>query len=279
MRNDLIRKTRLSASEFPAALNMDLFGKTPMALYLEKHDLVEPSLQTPAMRWGQLMEVALSLAYQEDTGFHIKEADTQIHPHYDSICATPDGLIEGQRRGVEFKSVGFQGMQAWDHGIPDAVLIQVAVNMAVFDADCWDVGRLFRATLDWQILTVERDRELEEMLLAEGDAWHRRHILGDEVPALDGSSAAALYLAQKYRKHTDEMIRADETVDGLAKGLKLEKGCLKDAELGVAYHENQLKAIIGGKAGILGSWGKVTWREDKHGVRRFLARFLEEDET
>lgn len=262
MRNDTLRKQCLTASEFPALLGIDPYRRTPFSLYLEKLELVDPQPDHPVLRWGRLIEPACLQAYADDCQVTLIEADTRQHAQYRWLAATPDALV-GEDRGVEIKTVGPHRMKDWQAGIPDYVLVQVAINMAVFDRPYWDIGRLFLSTRDWQILPVERDRELEELLIEAGETFCREHWIPQIPPALDGSDRTAHYLAKKYARHTEELIEADDRLKEQILLYQADRQQRDHYQEAMRVREHQFKDLIGERMGIRHPWGTMTWKQAK----------------
>ena len=191
----------------PAIVGVDAYGRTPLTIFLQKLGWLALPPETRDLRWGRLMEAACLQAYREDTGAETREVDTTVHPQYPWLAATPDALVVGDARGVEIKTVGFTQVHEWAGGVPDHVIVQVAVNMAVFDHPLWDVGRFFWSSRDWAILRVERDRVLEELLITAGQRFYDDHIVPHiPPPRLMGVPEAHAYLQQRYASHTDDLL-------------------------------------------------------------------------
>ena len=135
--------------------------------------------------------------------------------------------------------------------------------MAGMDYDMWDVAALIGEGSP-RVYTLDRDQEAERVMLARVEEWHRRYIIGDERPAIDGSEAASIWLQQAFPTHKRPDLRpATETEIALLDEYALLRQAEKSLEPRRDLLESQIKEAIGEREGITWEHGKFTWRRTK----------------
>jgi putative phage-type endonuclease len=182
--------------------------KTPLQLYEEKLGLASPQPETPAMRWGKLLEDAIRVHYCALTGATLREPNgTLIHPHFGWMSANLDGLTEGGRV-LEIKTArsGDDWGEPGTDQIPTYYVPQVMHYLAVTRAQYVDVAALI-AGHDFRLYTLERDEELIDALIeAEQDFW--AHIMSCTPP--DPVDLADVN--RRWRRDAGSSIEATEPV-------------------------------------------------------------------
>jgi len=140
-------------------------------------------------RWGHRME-RLGLDVWADAhpnGQPVANDRPYTSPAYPHLWATPDALGDGTGRGevgIEVKVTA-----AWQEP-PERVRIQCLVQAALADLVRVDVVRLSFED-DPAIFRIERDEDTIADILAAGEAWYVRHVLGDIEPPLGAGEAPA----------------------------------------------------------------------------------------
>ena len=123
-----------------------------------------------AMQRGIILEPYARRAYEALTGFKVNQVGLGYLDDKKRIAASPDGLIEGRKQGVEIKCPG-----AKEHlrtilsaSIPDKYNPQVQGCMWVFGLDSWDYVSFcpeFKAQPLF-IVPVDRDQEMIDRISA-----------------------------------------------------------------------------------------------------------------
>lgn len=99
----------------------------------------KPESSGKALAWGRSVEAQARAAYELETGRMVVDAPFLLHPDFDFIGASPDGLI-GDDGGIEIKcphdmQVHIDTLQ---HGMPDDHMAQVQGGMFVTGRAWWD---------------------------------------------------------------------------------------------------------------------------------------------
>lgn len=170
------RKNYLGGTDLAAICGLNPY-RTALDVYLDKtsDDITEEI--SPAMRWGNLLEDAVSKAYSEDTGYNIAiEPNTIYHHEHKFLGANIDRWVGDKEYVLECKTAGFTKGKEWgDLGtdqIPESYLVQVAYYAAICDVPKVDIAVLIGGQ-DFRIYTYNRDKNLEEKLIKIGvNFWH-----------------------------------------------------------------------------------------------------------
>jgi predicted phage-related endonuclease len=153
----------------------------------------------------------------------------------------------------------------WDGGIiPDYVDVQARQNMAVLDAEWWDVVALIDSTT-LVIQRIHRDRELEPVICEAVEAFWETHVVGGIPPeALTPEEARASLRARfPYRgkgkeprrvpkedgEHVEQAARWLEALGKEVDRLNALKSSLTDA----------FCEYVGEDYGIKDGWGSFLW--------------------
>lgn len=177
------RKNYLGGSDLGAIAGLNPY-RTALDVYLDKTSDEITCETNSAMRWGTLLEEAISRAYSEDTGYAITMSPPTIyHPEYKFLGANIDGWVSEFREGrektnhiLECKTAGFNKGKEWGEAgtdqIPESYLVQVAYYGAICDVPKVDIAVLIGGQ-DFRIYTYVRNRELEEKLIKIAcNFWH-----------------------------------------------------------------------------------------------------------
>jgi putative phage-type endonuclease len=277
------RKQGIGGTDAAAILGLSKFSGA-LDVWMDKVSMARsPKDTTPAMRWGQLLEEPIAQAYAEATGRVLYEKGDQVlqHPLHPMLIGTPDRLVYGEERGFEAKTASPFAASDWGEPgtdqVPAAYLIQCCHYMAITGFPAWDLGVLIGGS-DFRIYTIRRDLELEQMVTSRLVEWWERHVVQGERPPIDGTEAAARYLAARYPVHMENIRAAEPEDEERARRLadvRLAMTAMEDEE---ALLVNTFKDRIGDVAGILGEGWKATWRTAKgrqvvdwEGIARQLA--------
>jgi predicted phage-related endonuclease len=138
--------------------------------------------------------------------------------------------------------------------------------MAVTNFPEWDLGTFFGMNIPLRVNRLKRDPELEKMLVEKAKEFWERYVIGNEVPAVDGSDACAKAIEYLYPK--DSTIMRDATVEETLKIKELMFARLAVLEAGEKKTklENELKQAIEEGEGLWSPMGAVTWKKTKDGT-------------
>lgn len=101
--------------------------------------IAQHEVGSKSMDWGKDLEDAADEAYMVSTGGIIVASPFLVHPQYDFIGASPDGLVDTDG-GVEKKCPHDEAVhiQTWLEGMPADHMPQVQGNMLVTGRQWWD---------------------------------------------------------------------------------------------------------------------------------------------
>lgn len=280
------RRTCLGGTDIAAVLGIHPY-KTAIDVYQEKLGLVEEVEENDYMRFGKILEPLVAQIYEYRTGKKVEQGVFLRHPERSWHGGTPDRLVVGENRGVEIKLVvSPRQLQHWgDEGtdnVPDWYHAQSDWYMALTDRPVWDLIALFVPDIGVQklmvaamegdyrkladatrIYPIARDEELENFLVASGQEFWFKNILGREIPAADGSERCRSLLLEKFPKDNGKMLPAGADENELARLLytaqQREEAATREAD----ELRNLFRQRIGDGAGFIGDCWKVTYKNNK----------------
>ena len=262
------RRNGIGASEVPAILGVDRY-KTGLDIWLEKRGLAERTGDdTGPQRVGRFAEPMIAKLYADTVGVSLRDVPRVRHPDFDMLFASADRMVVGLDDAwlypVEIKNRGGiprgWGDAGTDH-IPQAVAVQVHVQMACYDLDRADVAALLGGN-DFRVYTVHRDPTIERVILERVAEWWQRHMVQGEEPEITGPSADD-YLARKFQRAGTEVVRADGAVESLLRDYALARAArVRASELEDAL-KLQVQAAVGDNRGIEGAAGRALWSNAK----------------
>jgi putative phage-type endonuclease len=197
----MLRNKYMGGSEGSIALDMNKH-KTKFELWLEKTGQVElKEIDNEAIHFGNVLEDVVAKEFEARTGKRVRRRNQMLlHDTHDFMMANIDREVVGEKSLLECKTASAYLAKEWEGDeIPPAYLIQINHYLAVTGYQkayiaCLIGGQKFV----WKEIT--RDEELINMIIeAEKNFWEF-HVLGNNPPALDGSSAAEKYIKERYEK-------------------------------------------------------------------------------
>ncbi|MEK5108189.1 YqaJ viral recombinase family protein [Cytobacillus sp. FSL K6-0129] len=247
------RSKGIGGSDASIILGLNKY-KTAFELWLEKTGQVElTEISSEAAYWGNEMEEVVAKEFEKRTEKKVRRRNYMFsHPDHHFIKANIDREVMKESALLECKTASAYLKAEWEGDeIPASYLVQVQHYLAVTGKEKAYIAVLIGGNhFTWK--EIERDDELIQMIIdAEVNFWEK-HVIGFVPPELDGSSAAELYLKEKYNKAEEgkeivlpsnykemllsyEQIKNDEKLIQTAKKdienkIKAE---LKDAEVGL----------------------------------------------
>lgn len=240
-------------------------------LWGEKTGLVprpEPDAElAERFAWGHRMEPIVADAYTERTGRPLKRAMRLLrHPEVSFALASLDRVsaVKGERRVVEIKVSDIDAKWKGEE-LPGDVKAQVQHQLWVTGYDVADVAVLTRYW-NLRVFTEERDDSyIDDLAYLERDLWG--YVERREPPPVDGSETAQRILSQLYARANGVMLPPGGDLDLLAEELRLAQIAAKDAESRLGTVKNTIRAVIGDADGFEGTWGRITWKNNKDSER------------
>jgi len=171
-------------------------------------------------------------------------------------------LDSNEAWGMEAKTA--RNLDGWGESgtdiIPIYYMTQCVWYMAITKKQRWDLAVYFPFYDDFRHYRIERNLDIEADIVGRVTEWRERHIVGGEMPQIDGSEGAAKYLLETYRvpKLPDREATAEEV--RLALELREVRRTLDGAKERYELLSAQMKALIGEYRGIRGStFGSILW--------------------
>lgn len=251
------RQCGIGGSDVGAILGVNKY-KTPFEVYLDKTEpITEIKEQSESAYWGDQFEEVVAKEFEKRTGKKVR----RDRKHYKSskypfMVANIDRKVVGENAILECKTANQYLASEWkDDEIPASYLLQVQHYLFVTGSERGYIAVLIGGQkFVWK--EVLRDEELINIIVdAEKAFWEK--VLDKTPPALDGSSAAEKYLAEKYKnsqvgkveelgfeykdklKNYFELKEQKEFLEYQIKEIENQvKHELKDAELGIVSGYN-----------------------------------------
>jgi putative phage-type endonuclease len=271
------RKGLLTASDAAAVLGLNPW-KGPIDVYAEKVGDAPPWRGNWKTRRGHAIEpLLLEWLGEQKAPLSVRPAGdvTRVHSVFPWLGATLDGLVfrDADPCAVaEAKST--EHGEDWldedgDPKVADLYHPQVVVQMAV--------ARLPRAFVvvevlgekEPQILEVERDMDLEAIVLEELDAFWRGHVLARVPPDLDDASYRQIAKVFQRPKRA-ELVPATAEASELARRYLAATEARKAADAEAEATKAALCALIGENEGLHGDTWKATWKWREGGPVSFV---------
>ncbi|KYD07674.1 YqaJ viral recombinase family nuclease [Saccharococcus caldoxylosilyticus] len=261
------RTRGIGGSDASVVLGLNKY-KTPFELWLEKTGQVLPEdSQSEAAYFGTLLEDLVAKEFEKRSGKKVRKRNAMFrHPEHEFILANIDRFIVGEKAILECKTASAFLAKEWEgNEIPEAYIVQVQHYLGVLGPE-YKKG-YFAVLIGGQKFIwkeIERDDELIEMIFqAEIDFWNN-HVLANQPPALDGSSAAEQFLAERFAKAEEEKaipLKA-EFKDKIERYLELKK-LIKELENEKDAIENQIKfELKDATYGFVGGY-QAEWKQHK----------------
>ncbi len=270
------RRTGIGGSDIAAIMGVSPWA-TATDIFNLKLDLVEVP-ESEAMYWGSALEgVVLDRYLRDRTEWASDTLGTLRGEDGNPWClATPDAIIcttgdTDWLYGVEIKTANAFAAKEWDEGVPEHYVMQCQWYMFVCDLPRWDVAVLIGGN-DYREFTLERDAAMIAEMFAAGDHFWHEHV-EKEIPPEPTTPAEC---AQQFTSDDGEMIGANAEMEDLAIDLH---GAMKKAALwkeDVSECKARIQQRLGNHAGIQGPWGKITWKANAKGTRRFVPKWNED---
>jgi putative phage-type endonuclease len=261
------RTRGIGGSDAAVVLGLSKY-KTPFELWLEKTGQVMPQSSTSeAAYFGSLLEDLVAKEFEKRSGKKVRKRNAMFqHPKYDFILANIDRFVTGEKAILECKTASAFQAKEWEGDeIPEAYIVQIQHYLGVLGPE-YKKG-YFAVLIGGQKFIwkeIERDDELIEMIFqAEINFWNN-HVLANQPPALDGSSAAEQFLAERFAKAEEEKaipLKA-EFKDKIERYLELKK-LIKELENEKDAIENQIKfELKDATYGFVGGY-QAEWKQHK----------------
>ena len=193
------RKQGIGGSDAAVVCGISRY-KSPVELWMEKTGQMPAQEAGEAAYWGTQLEGLVRAECTKRTGIQVEHRmellRSEEHPFMqadlDGTCVHPEfgPCIFEAKTASAFKA------GEWEDGIPDEYFLQVQHYMAVTGYQGTYIAALIGGnTFRWKF--IPRDEEVIALLVQlEADFW--QHVQSETPPPLDGSSASARFLAERF---------------------------------------------------------------------------------
>ena len=257
------RTKGIGGSDASVVLGLNKY-KTPFELWLEKTGQVNVEESGgEAAYFGTLLEDLVAKEFEKRTGKNVRRNNFILHhPEHDFIIANIDRKVVGEKALLECKTANAFLAKDWEsEDVPAPYLVQVQHYLGVTGYDKAYIAVLIGGQkFIWK--EIERDDELIQMIFeAEIDFWNN-HVLANVPPALDGSSAAEKFLAERYAKaDAEKSVDLDRSYKEKLDRLVELKKIIKDLEREKKEIENEIKnELKDATYGFVGNY-RAEWKQ------------------
>lgn len=267
---------QLGGSDLAAVLGMSPW-KRPIDVWSR---VVEGAVteETPAMLRGTLLEPYIREFYQRETHAKLLGPTAAGFPGKPFLRASLDDRadFDGELRVAEFKSSTWRRASEWDGDeVPVDFNLQCQWYMRATGDRLADLAVLFGVD-DFRIKTIAADAELQDMCMDAMCRFWIDHVKTGKPPPPDASDSYKDFLAKRFPKNQGAMLEATPEVDVLVALYQEAERRFGGASDELDTIKNSLKALIGTAEGIIGRWGKLTWRAAKDSSRTDWKALAEE---
>jgi putative phage-type endonuclease len=270
-----VRNTAITATDVAKILGKSKYGSA-WDVWAVKTGLVVPRyVENEAMEIGTYMQLPVCAIYQKRTGNAVEWFDKTIrHPEFPWMAATPDGLIHQQRLdgacGVyEGKTAGAQAVFNWGEPgtdqVPDEYLFQATWACMVTQRAYCDIAVLMGTQpLSVKIFHIEPPEKFKALVFERMKTFWFDNVVARVPPPMFSTETANEYLMQfsdvaDFREATDEEHALLEELANLDAAPIKNTARIEDLK-------TRLRASIGTAAGLLGPWGKASYKRNKSTV-------------
>jgi predicted phage-related endonuclease len=245
------RRTGVSATDVRAIVGLDPYGKSAHDVWASKCLDADEQEESERFELADAIELILVKRLAKARGLTVirkaRSDMTVVHRERPTRLATPDAFFLHDDGGPldsigEVKVVSPFQAEGWGKSettIPDWCVVQVAWQMHVVEVPRVHVGALIWPGV--RTYTVERDLELEGLLVEEADRFWQDHVLAKKPPPVDGTEGSRRMLARLFPKSNGARFKASPQVEELARDYFDTKKDLTHAE---QLHEQAKQLLI-----------------------------------
>ncbi len=273
------RLTGLGGSDVGAILGMSKY-RTPVDVWAEKTGRTAPIESSLAMRFGSFAEQFVADEYEAQTGNAVERYTAMLRHQSAPLIGHVDRLVipEGQKKAshkgeirtdrlLEAKTANaFAAFNADEWGpagtdaVPMAYLVQVATYRILTGCKHADLAVLF-GNSELRVYHLERDTELEQMIIARATEWWRNHVIADVAPAPVNEDDIRLLYPRSAPLKT---IEADYTISSAVDALRAIRRVIKEREADAEAAYLALKAYMADSEALtMGGQTLATWKSAK----------------
>ena len=256
-----VRSRGIGSSEIAA-----IVGQNPWAgkhhIWLRKTGRLDNFEPTERMLAGQFLEPAIIAMYEHKMGCKVTKPPTVVCEAHRYVVDSIDGIVDGEKIGIEAKSTHWRNSNAWGKewtdDIPAYYLVQCQWHMGVHElGEChvpvWN-GESFR------VYKIVYDEDLFLALVASAQDFWETHVIPDVAPELDGKQCTTDWVNRQSRRKKEAIEADEEMAIYLSERDRIDAEVKKLAEARNAI-DNKIRNAIGENGGIESGKFKATWSE------------------
>lgn len=241
-----------------------------LTLFAVKSGIIDaPHIDTPATRWGLLLENVIAEWFMETTGKKVRRANLLLqHPDIPWMLASLDRRVVGESALLEIKTSRYASDEWGEAGsaeIPPHYLVQVQHQMTVCDLQTAYLAVLFAGS-DPRYYVIPRDHALiQDLIERELEFWT---CVQDGTPpeSLTRNQAPVIPL------HDGEIV-ADPTLAAGIEGVHGLRAEIKERKADLDKAEEAVKTLLGPNTAARAGAYRATYRQgaDRHSMAWELA--------
>lgn len=247
------RQTGIGGSDIATLFGINPWS-TRLKLYLQKRGEIEPDPDNSKTKAGRVMEQVIASMVAERENVKLRKLNRTLrHPKHDFLIAHIDRDYVGQSKGLEIKNVSPRMGYLWGKdGQQDAIaeyyVPQPHHYMMVLGYPAFNVAAYFGGD-DLRIYPMERDKEMDELIIQEAHDFWYKNVLAGVPPEPDYDHPSTLPLLQRIYPGTNgQMVEADEMIIHWARVAEDAAAKAKEYEKVADTAKNHLLAYMGDAA-------------------------------
>lgn len=238
--------------------------KSPLQLWLEKTEQVEPLEAGEAAYFGTLLEPIIREEFARRSGLKVDIINSMLkHPIFDFMLANVDGVVIDQDNSkaiFEAKTASVFKSEQWeDNKIPEEYMLQIQHYMAVTGFSKTYIACLIGGN-KFIYKEIKRDDELIDMIIQlEFNFWEC--VKNNVPPKIDGSESSSDLMSRLYpNANKDRSIILPDEAQQLVEQYNSSKEQEKLFSEKKEEAANMLKQMIGdNEVGVINDI-KVSWK-------------------
>ena len=286
----LLRAKSLGGSDVGAVLGLSKYCSA-IDVWMEKTGKDITARDSLPLRFGQFAEAFVASEYALATGLSLVTHDAAvIHPEYDYMHGHIDRFVVSgdlplfgdngritASRILECKTANPFAQSEWGEAgsdqVPLSYLVQCVWYMMLTNIDRTDLAVLF-GNADFRIYEINRDLELEQMVLERAKSFWENHVLTDIPPRATSESD---YKTLFGKSSVSKSVEAPAQTCELIKKLKSLNEQIDHYEAEVSQIKQSIMGQMQG-AEVLTFQGQTlaTWKAPKPSLRLDAKRLSEE---
>lgn len=212
------RTKYIGGSDIGAILGLSKY-KTPLEVWMEKTGKETKAANSLPLRFGSFAEEFVAREYASATASLLLHDESMlIHPELSFMSAHIDRFVLGDGKNLpptkilECKTANPFAQQEWGEAgsdqVPMGYLAQCIWYMAITNIERTDLAVLF-GNNDFRIYHIERDRQLETLVLEKANNFWINHVLSDIPPSMQTTTD---YQALFSKEASGKTVEAQENI-------------------------------------------------------------------